>query len=126
MGHITTEYLDRNYLRIPEERLLSEYRKAVPVLTIYEDTLSDEYQKKALLRQAALVLTPDKLEALKNLMASEMNLDEIVKEFQRMNFQPSNGNYEVVTGEETMLKRLSEGYNLEKELNGDKYLVRQN
>ncbi len=126
MGHITTEYLDRNYLRIPEERLIVEYRKAVPVLTIYEDVQSDEYQKKQLLRQAALLLSPEKLAALKNIMASEMNLDKVVNEYRKMMLQPDNGTYEVVTGEETLLKRLSEGYKLEKELNGDKYLVIHN
>ena len=100
------------------------YRKAVPALTVYEDVQSEDYQRKMLLRQAALLLPPHKLEMLKTIMANERNLDEVVREFQRMTLQPNNGTYEVVAGEEAMLRRLSEGYELEKELNGDRYLVR--
>ena len=123
MGHLTVEYLDRNYLRMPEQDMAEWYRKAVPALTVLEDVKSEEFQRQQLLRQASLLLSPDKLEMLKNIMATERNLDEVVKEFRRLTLQPNNGTYEVVTGEEMMLKRLSEGYKLETELNGDKYLV---
>jgi integrase len=125
MGHVSGEYLDRNYLRIPEQKMAEWYRKAVPALTVYEDVQSEEYQRKQLLRQAALLLPAHKLEMLKNIMENESNLDEVVREYQKMTLQPNNGTYEIVTGEEEMLRLLSEGYELEKELNGDKYLLKK-
>ena len=124
MGHINSEYLDRNYLRIPEQEMANWYRKAVPALTVYENVQSEDYQRKQLLRQAALLLPPDKLEMLRNIMASERSLDEVVNEFRRLTLQPNNGTYEIVQGEDELLRLLSEGHELVKELNEDKYLVK--
>jgi len=124
MGHVSGEYLDRNYLRIPEQDMADWYRKAVPALTVYEDVQSEEYQRKQIIVQGSLFLSPEKLEMLKTIMENEKDLDKVVKEFQRMTRQQNNETYEVVAGEEAMLKRLSEGCKLEKELNGDKYLIR--
>lgn len=122
MGHLTTEYLDQSYLRIPETKLAEEYRKTISALTIFEDLQSEEFQRKQLIRQASLLLSPDKLEMLKNIMTGTKDIDEVIREYHRLT-RENNGTYEVVTGEEAMLRRLSEGYKLERELNGDKYLL---
>ena len=124
MGHTSGEYLDRNYLRIPEQEMAEWYRKAVPSLTVYEDVQSEEFQRKQLLRHAALVLPPDKMEMLKSIMEDEDDIDTAIEEWRKLTKQPNNETYKIVSGEEELLNLLSEGYKLEKELNGDKYLVR--
>ncbi|MBA7613704.1 hypothetical protein ES703_20960 [subsurface metagenome] len=124
MGHVSGEYLDRNYLRIPPQEMAEWYRKAVPALTVYEDVQSEEYQKKQLIRQAALILPPHKLEMLKNIIATERNLDEVVREFRRLTLQPNNGTHEIIQGEDELIRLLNEGYELVEKLNEDKYVVR--
>ncbi len=127
MRHVSGEYLDRNYLRIPLQDMAERYRKAVPALTIYEDVQGEEYQRKQLIRQAALLLPPDKLAKLKEILERTRTLDEAVEEFQKLKQQPktSNGSYDVVEGEAKMLGRLEEGWTLERELNGDKFLLKK-
>ncbi|MBA7697391.1 hypothetical protein ES703_106056 [subsurface metagenome] len=122
MGHVSGEYLDRNYLRIPPQEMAEWYRKAEPALTVLEDVQSEEYEMKQFLRHASLVLPPNKMERLMNIMTGTQNIDEVIQEYHRLT-RESNETYEVVIGEETMLRYLSEGYRLERELNGDKYLL---
>ena len=129
MGHITTEYLDSSYLRIPTDKLLLEYRKAVPALTVFEDTQTDEFQKKQLLRQASILLPEDKLAMLREILARTKNIDQAVEKFKELTEQKANGNgngsIKVVDGEEKMLEHLNEGWELLRELNGgDRYLLK--
>jgi hypothetical protein len=128
MGHITTEYLDASYLRIPTDKLLMEYRKAVPALTVFEDTQTDEFQKKQLLRQASILLPEDKLAMLREILARTKNIDEAVEKFKGLvGEQKTNGNgsVKVVNSEEEMLEKLNDGWELLRELNGgDRFLLK--
>lgn len=128
MGHLTTEYLDQSYLRIPEEKLVSEYRKAAGALTVFEDTQSEDYQKKQILLSAAMLLPEDKLAMLKEILARTTTTDEAIAKFRelRMPTTPTNnGTVKVVHGEEEMIALVSQGWELLKEINGDRYLMKQ-
>lgn len=126
MGHVSGEYLDRNYLRIPEQKMVEWYRKAVPVLTILEDMQGEDYERKQLLRQAALLLPAHKVEMLRSIMENESNLDKAVEKFQRIISKSNNGNHEIIQGEDELLRLLDEGYELVEKLSDDKYLIKQN
>ncbi|MDI6904758.1 MAG: hypothetical protein QMD13_04630 [Candidatus Bathyarchaeia archaeon] len=54
-----------------------------------EDVQSEEFQKKQLLRQAALILPEEKLRTLRDILARAKNVDEAVQEFRR--FQDEQG-----------------------------------
>jgi len=125
MGHMATEYLDKNYLRIPEHRLVQEYRRAVPALTIFEDVTSKDYQKRQLLRQAALLLPEDKLRMLQEILARTDDIDKAVEEFRKLRKQVNYGEHKVVQSEEEMLRMLDEGWELVRELNGSKFLMKK-
>ncbi|MBA7674491.1 hypothetical protein ES703_82705 [subsurface metagenome] len=124
MGHVSGEYLDRNYLRIPEQEMAEWYRKAVASLTVYEDVESEEYQRKQFLLQAALWVPANKLEILKNLMATERNLEEVVSEFHRMTRQSDNGTHKIIQGKDELIKLLDEGYEFVEKLSEDEYVVK--
>ncbi len=122
MGHVSGEYLDGAYLRIPISKLVLWYRKGISALTLIEDITTEEYERKQFLRQAALLLSPDKMEMLRNIMTGVQDIDEGIKEYHKLT-RENKGTYAVVAGEEEMLRHLSDGYKLERELNGDKYLL---
>lgn len=111
------------YSKPDPAQLIEHYSGAYNKLCIFEYGLTEDFQRKQLLRQAALLLSPEKLEMLKNIMTGTKDIDEGIREYRRF-IRENNGTYEVVTGEEAMLKRLSEGCKLERELNGNKYLLR--
>lgn len=130
MGHVSSEYLDGSYFRPPEKDMLQNYRNALPNLTILEDVESEEFQKKQLLRQAALILPEDKLRMLKDILARTKNIDEAVHEFRRFKDGPEtmrdgNGKYHVAKGEAELMQRLSAGWKLVQTLNHDKYLLQK-
>jgi hypothetical protein len=89
MGHVSSEYLDGSYFRSPEKDMLEAYRKAIPNLMIMEDVVSEDFQKKQLLRQAALILGEDKLSMLKDILARTKNLDQAVSEFRKFKDEPN-------------------------------------
>ena len=125
MGHVATEYLDRNYLRIPLPRLVQEYRKAIPALTIFEDVQSEEFQKRQLLRQASLLLPEEKLGMLREILARTVDLDDAVEEFRKLREEPDD-EARVVEGEDEMVRLVQDGWELVRELNdGDRFLMRR-
>jgi integrase len=126
MGHTSTAYLDSSYFRPPEEDMIAAYRRAIPNLTILEDVQSEEFQRKQLIRQAALLLPEEKLRRLQELLAREKNIDVAVEEFRKLREQPEkNGTYNVVNSESEMLRKLQEGWELVRELNGNKFLLKK-
>jgi len=95
-----------------------------------EDVQSEEFQKKQLLRQAALILPEEKLRTLKEILARTKNLDEAIQKFRRFKEQPEtmtngNGKFTVVQGERELLHRLGNGWKLVQALNSDKYLLQR-
>ena len=87
-------------------------------MTVFEDTQTDEFQKKQLLRQASILLPEDKLAMLREILARTKNIDEAVEKFKGLvGEQKTNGNgsVKVVNSEEEMLDKLNEGWELLRE-----------
>jgi integrase len=138
MGHVSTEYLDGSYFRPPEKDMLENYRRAIPNLTVMIDVQNEDYQKKQLLRQAALLLDSDKLSRLKEILARSKTVDSAVEQFRRFQEESEeqrkaiarprtehngNGRYLVVHSEDEMIQKLHEGYSLVQSLSNDKFLL---
>ena len=125
MGH-KGGYLDESYFRAEEPRHLAEYRKAIPYLTVYRAE-ADESWKMAIKAIAMMQNLPEeKLRALEEILARSKVMDEAIREFRKLQEQPNNGReFRVVQGEEALLKHLREGWELMKELNHDKYLLKK-
>lgn len=123
MGHLTTEYLDRNYLRIPKDRLATEYRKTLPALTVFEDVLSEEYQKKQFIMNVRMMF-PDKADLIAEILARYRTFEEANLEIQEL-FSLNDREARTVSSEEEMVELVSQGWNLVKELNGDRYLLKR-
>lgn len=126
MGHLTAEYLDRNYLRIPEDTLALEYRKTIPALTVFEDVMSEEYQKKQLLMSVRLMF-PDKADLIAEILARYRTVEEATPEIQELINPPETNDREArtVSSEEQMVKLVSQGWDLITELNGGSYLLKR-
>jgi len=123
MGHLTAEYLDRNYLRIPEDTLAMEYRKTLPTLTIFEDVLSEDYQKKAFL-ETVRIMFPDKADLIAEILARHRTVKEASPEIQEL-ITPNDREAKIVSNEEDMLKLVSQGWDLQRELNGGDFLLKR-
>jgi len=126
MGHVSSEYLDRNYLRIPEDRLAAEYRKTLPALTIFEDVLSEEYQKKQFLLTARM-LFPDKALRIAEILARHRTFEAASPEIQELLNPPETNSREarIVSSEEEMVALVAQGWDLERELNGGGFLLKR-
>jgi integrase len=138
MGH-KGKYLDESYFRAEEQRHLSEYRKAVPHLTIYATSTDEKnLRKKMLIDFARMQGTPeDELKKLDEILARAKDVDEGIKEFRRFKEDEEagkprkktkiaydgNGKYLVAHNEDEMIQKLNEGYRLTQSLNHDKYLM---
>ena len=124
MGHLTAEYLDRNYLRVPENTLATEYRKTLPSLTIFEDVLSEEYQKKQLLMSVRMMF-PDKADLIAEILARYRTVEEASPEIQELLNPPNDREATIVSSEEEMLELVSQGWDLQRELNGGGFLLKR-
>jgi integrase len=143
MGHKGL-YLDMSYFKAEEQLHLNEYRKAVPHLTIYATSTDEKnLRKKMLIDFARMQGTPEEeLKKLDEILARAKDVDEGIKEFRRFKEEPSslkeqegerkrstmhdgNGSYYVAHGEDEMIQRLHDGWNLLQSLNADKYLMKQ-
>ncbi len=119
IGHVSGEYLDGPYFRPPEADMVEAYRRAIPSLTVLEDTQSEEYQKKQLLTNASLFLSEEKLRAFKELLARSATLDDAVEEFKKLGQEPQRQNRSLIANsEEEMLRLIDQGWDIVKELNG--------
>ena len=108
-----------------------------------EDTTSEEYQKRQIIRQASLLLASEKLKLLEEILARSRNLDEGVTQFRKLMIEPAvnipheeslrklgeqpnvNEVHKIVESEEEMLRLLNEGWELVRELNGDRFLMKR-
>ena len=126
MGHVSSEYLDRNYLRIPEQEMADWYRKAVPALTVYEDVLSESYQKKQFLMTARM-LFPDKASMIANILARHRTFEAASPEIQELLNPPETNSREarIVSSEEEIVALVAQGWDLMRELNGGGFLLKR-
>lgn len=129
MGH-KGGYLDESYFRAEQDRYLSEYRKAIPHLTIYSTGLEEKQLRvKAIMDFAKLQgFTDERLKRLEEILAKAKDIDEGIRRFRRFQEKPEtmtdgNGKYAVVHGETELLQRLENGWKLVQPLNEDKYLL---
>jgi integrase len=126
MGHVSGEYLDGSYFRPPESDMVEAYRRAIPSLTVLEDVQSEEFQKKQLLRDASLILSSEKLKLLTELLARTTNIDEGIEEFRKLQEAPTNQtDHRLVESEDEMMKLLNQGWELDREINHGKFLMKK-
>jgi len=132
MGHAGTmaARYSSNKSMLPEdlvENMRESYRRSRRYLL--GDTVNeDELRRKQMLDTARMLgFGEEKLAKLTEILERTRTVDEAVEEFQKLREQPkpSNGGYDVVSGEDEMLRRLEEGWTLERELNGDKFLMKK-
>lgn len=109
------------------------------------DSLSEESMRKKHLFDTAKMLgfENEQLAKLQELLARSKNVDEAVEEFHKLRTEVSrersseyhlsrleekhnNIGYDVVQGEDTLVRMLKQGWELEKELNGNKFLLKKN
>lgn len=120
MGHLTAEYLDRNYLRIPTDRLVDEYRKTVSGLTILKDVKSKEHQMEQLMLHAEIVLSKEQYRRFVKIAAKSRGLKEAVEEFRRIR---DSCEAKMVSSEEEMLELVRQGWDVKMQLNGGGFLL---
>lgn len=133
MGH-KGGYLDESYFRAEEDKHLTEYRKAIPHLTIYSIGLEEKQLRvKAMLDFAKLQGYGDeRLKRLEEILARAKDIDEGIKEFRRFQEEQDsetmhngNGKHVIVEGATDLLHRLENGWELVQPLNHDKYLLQR-
>ena len=106
-------------------------------------SLSEESMRKRQLIDTARMLgyENEQLAKLQELLARSKNVDEAVEEFRKLSFEFTresspefslkrfdenhNNNYEIVQGEANMVLMLKQGWELETELNGNKFLLKK-
>jgi len=128
LGH--KPYLDEAYFKPQIDMLAMQYRKAIPYLTIVEQAAEyEELRKRQLIDTARLLgFTEEKLRMLQEVLARAKNMDQAIEEFRKLQEDPQNNNhskYKVVHGDDALLGYLHAGWELVKELNHDKYLLKK-
>jgi integrase len=148
MGH-KGQYLDLSYFRAEEQRHLEEYRRIVPYLTIQEQKKDNSDMKKeiALTFLRMQGYNADKIKQFEDLLQRAKDPHEAFAEFRKLKDDPSEEfkkltddasiqktipqhsklnhqqKYSVAKGENELVKRLDDGWNLVKSLSEDKYLL---
>jgi integrase len=133
MGH-KAGYLDESYFRAEEERHLTEYRKAIPHLTVYATPLEEEQRRKRSLIDFARLqgYSEEKLKKLEDELARK-TVDEYLDTLGRFEEEKSekkpktmhdgNGKYLVAKSEKELIQRLHDGWELVQALSHEKYLL---
>jgi hypothetical protein len=129
-GEMSARY-SSNKSQLPSdliENMRESYKRCLPYL-LGTSVNEEEMRRKQMLDTARMLGYGDeKLARLKEILERSRTVDEAVEEFRKLEEQPKpvNGGYDVVSGEAEMLKRLQEGWILERELNGDnKFLMKR-
>jgi integrase len=134
MGHRGL-YLDMSYFKAEEPLHLTEYRKAIPHLTVYGKAKEEKELRTQMLLDFAKLqgYEPDKLKKLEDALARAKNVDDAISEFRRLKDEThkdrqkgnlrGNGVYSVIQGEAELVQRLNNGWSLVKSLSEDKYLL---
>ena len=148
MGH-KGQYLDISYFRAEEQRHLDEYRKIVKYLSIQEiKTDESKLRIQYMMDMAKMIgFSDDKIKRLEDTLQRAKNPDEALEEFRKLKDEPSQEfkklnddasvqkhvpqhskltrqqKYSVAKGENELVRRLDDGWNLVKSLSEDKYLL---
>jgi hypothetical protein len=128
-GQMSARY-SSNKAMLPDD-LIENMREAYSrsLRSLLGGTLNEDALRRKQMLDTARILGygDEKLARLKEILERSRTVDEAVEEFRKLEEQPKpiNG-YEVASGEAEMLKRLNEGWILERGLNGDKYLMKRN
>ena len=149
MGH-KGQYVDMSYFRAEEQRHLDEYGKVVQYLTIQESKKDNSDMKKeiALTFLRMQGYGADKIKQFEDLLQRAKDPDEVFVEFRKLQDEPSTQEfkkltddtslqkpvtqrskpshqqkYSVTKGENELVRRLDDVWNLVKSLSDDKYLL---
>ena len=142
-GEMAARY-SSNKASLPDdliENMRAAYERARRYLL--GDSLSEESMRKRQLIDTARMLgyENEQLAKLQELLARSKTVDEAVEEFRKLRIEFSresspefslkrfgenhNNNYEIIQGEDNMILMLKQGWELEKELNGNKFLLKK-
>jgi len=148
MGH-KGQYLDMSYFRAEEQRHLDEYRKVIQYLTIQEPKKDNVDMKKeiALTFLRMQGYDADKIKQFEDILQRAKDPDEAFAEFRKLKDELSQEfkkltddvslqksvpqhskltrqqKYSVAKGENELVRRLDDGWNLVRSLSEDKYLL---
>jgi hypothetical protein len=125
------------YSRPKIKQLREAYRGAIPYLTLAEkpdeSSVWKSQAKQSLEMLTKLGVVPEtEFARLQEILQRSHDpttfyneVNPITEEFRRLREPPNNGSHKVIDNEETMLEMLSEGWELVRELNGSKFLMRR-
>jgi len=137
LGH-KGEYLDDAYFKPRIEQLLNEYRKAIPNLTIIEEVKYEQLRKRQALDTLKLLgFDEEKLKRVEDILARTKSFDEAMEKIRRLKdeeFTETNGNGSYINGngyrakvigETELIAHVEQGWDVVKELNDGKFIVRK-
>ena len=126
MGHKGL-YLDMSYFKAEELLHLTEYRKAIPHLTIYALPMEEKKLRSQMLIDFAKLqgYEEDKLKRLEEVLARAKDVDEAIKEFRRFKDDAKKGKFHIAKSEAELMNRLNSGWTLVQGINDDKFLLQK-
>jgi len=141
MGH-KAGYLDESYFRAEEPLHLTEYRKAIPHLTIYSTPIEQKQLAAQIMKATAASLgtvSDEQLKRIDEIFARAKTIDEAVDEFRKFKTEENkeeekperkpktmhdgNSKYYVAHTEDELIQRLHDGYKLIQSLGPEKFLL---
>jgi integrase len=129
MGHKGL-YLDESYFRAEESLHLSEYRKAIPHLTLYALPTEEKKLRSQMLVDFARLqgYSGDELKKLEDVLARSKDVEEAITEFKKLKDEASPANaskpkHIIAKGEKDLLRHLDDGYKMLETLDADKFLL---
>ena len=125
MGHILPGSQDTYYDRSKVNTLRNRYAEAEFFPSRKQDTMVEK--RTQLLQTAQLMgFDDERLRRLKEVLMSSKTIDEGIEIFRRLKEEPSNNNVtaKIVTGDDELLDALNEGWEIVRDLNGERFLMR--
>lgn len=127
MGH-KGGYLDVSYFRAEEERHLNEYRRVIQHLSIYPVKVEEEERRKRALLDFARFQnwSEERVIQFQNILQNASTVDEAAEEFRNLR-EGIHRKIEVrvVHDEAMMIEFLQQGWQLMRELEGGRYIIRK-
>lgn len=129
MGHILPGSQDAYYDRTKVNHLRNSYAEAKFFPSKTRSSIAEK--RKQLLQTAQLMgFEEDKLRKLEEVLMRSKTIDEGIETFRRLREEENIGSdnqptAKIVTGDEELLDALNDGWELVRELNGDRFLMRR-
>ncbi len=127
MGHIFPGSQDTYYDRSKINMLRNRYAEAEFFPSREKESLAE--QRRQLLRTAQLIgLDDERLKRIEEVLMRAKTIDEGIETFRKLreeNESSKQPTAKIVTGDEELLDALNEGWELIRELNGDRFLMRR-